>query len=462
MAAGNEALPSAVAMDKVQKAYQSSGQLKEKYKLQDSKFVIEAKDKNKVKVELGETNSADFEPSLTFSRWEGEAKFKIKPDISKVKKNNKGIEIDGEKIKYKAGKKDYVFYDISEIVSTTTDDGKTLGNYSVWGTDGVGRQATTTPATDGGGYELEIVLNSKSDTNVFSDAIESTGVEFYKQKALNEEMHNASTTCTATECKDADGNITASRPDNMVDSIAVYSTGKQGDYTALGGMNYMAGKVAHIYRVKAVDANNDWAWCDQDITDGIWTKTCPQEFLDKAVYPVVIDPTFGYTTAGSSYMAVFLMNGSIFSSGGAGTLSKITAYVTDYKDEDDPIPWSAFSGNWQYAIYDNSGNKVGNTSEYTITGEESDGWFDLSISNTITNQNYWLYVWGGSDHMASISFDEGGTHDRFYYIGANSYNSWPTTLQNTDFGYFDVGIIYSIYATYESGGSSSRRIIITE
>ena len=33
---------------------------------------------------------------------------------------------------------------------------------------------------------------------------------------------------------------------------------------------------------------------------GRMTVTVPQNFLDKAVYPVIIDPTFGYATIGNS------------------------------------------------------------------------------------------------------------------------------------------------------------------
>ena len=93
-----------------------------------------------------------------------------------------------------------------------------------------------------------------------------------------------------------------SRPEDIVDSIAIYGSGKSGDFTASGGMNYMAGKVGHIKRVKATDAGGNWTWCKQevDVASGTWTGECPQDFLDKAVYPVVIDPTIGYTSGGAT------------------------------------------------------------------------------------------------------------------------------------------------------------------
>ena len=73
-----------------------------------------------------------FKPDLTVSKWDGEALFKVKPDISDVSQDDKKLMIDGEQIDYKTDAKDYVYYDDPS-------------------------------ASENGGYEFKIVLNEKPE-----------------------------------------------------------------------------------------------------------------------------------------------------------------------------------------------------------------------------------------------------------------------------------------------------------
>ncbi len=429
-AAGYEAItPADTTMSKVAVAYEQSEPLKSKYALTNSQFVKAGADKNKVKAELGEAGSKDFEPSLTFSRWNGEAKFKIKPDISSVAKKDKKLELDGEKIKYKAGKIDYVFYDKPD-------------------------------ASEDGGFEWEIVLNEKPTSNTFFTAIESEGVEFYKQKPLNEEQQEEGTTCTATECVDAEGRITASRPENVVDSIAVYSDGKAGNYEKMGGMNYMAGKIGQIYRIKAIDANGDWTWCDQNISGGIWTKTCPQSFLDSAAYPVVVDPTFGYTTAGGSNWG----GGNNYVFGDAWpvpsdmTVSSLTVYIKK-SSADMHIKGLVAT----YIDYYSGNLLTGGKGGAVTVSSTTYSWKTSNFSTppSLTNGNtYSITV--VEDNGCFIAYDNGITTNVGGGPGTNNYSSpqnFDGSTYATDLGY---EITPSIYATYETGGGAARRVIITE
>jgi len=66
----------------------------------------------------------------------------------------------------------------------------------------------------------------------------------------------------------------------------------------------MTGKAFHIYRPIAEDALGNKAWCDVHIDKYVdptsLTLTIPQQFLDEAVYPLMIDPDFGYTFIGAT------------------------------------------------------------------------------------------------------------------------------------------------------------------
>lgn len=137
-----------------------------------------------------------------------------------------------------------------------------------------------------GSFEWELILSSAPPINSFSIDIRKQNVVMSYQPPL-----------TVQEI--ADGHI---RPDRVVGSYAVYHTTKR-DHI-LGQTNYQVGKIGHLYRPKVTDANGDWIWGQWNTdaeTTGQLTLTIDAAWLAAAVYPVVIDPTFGYTTAGGSF-----------------------------------------------------------------------------------------------------------------------------------------------------------------
>ena len=75
-------------------------------------------------------------------------------------------------------------------------------------------------------------------------------------------------------------------------------------------------------------------WCDLDITDGELTVTVPEDFLNKASYPVVVDPTFGYTSVGGTqqnahYSAAdgFSYKATQFNLGEGAEVTSMSAYM---------------------------------------------------------------------------------------------------------------------------------------
>lgn len=134
-----------------------------------------------------------------------------------------------------------------------------------------------------GGHEFETLIVSKPNTNTLKYTIQSKNVDFFYQPAL-------------TSDEIAQG---FQRPENVVGSYAVY--GKNRDNHA-NGKQYFTGKLMHIYRPFAVDANGKRVWCELNINEAntLMTITIPQDFINTAVYPILIDPTMGYTTVGGS------------------------------------------------------------------------------------------------------------------------------------------------------------------
>jgi hypothetical protein len=141
-------------------------------------------------------------------------------------------------------------------------------------------------STDGN-LKWDIEFNKKPSTNVFEwDILCSPQLQFlYQPKLTQDEI-----------------DFGYSRPENVVGSYAVYCD-KKNDYRNPDGSysaKYATGKIFHIYRPLCKDKNGLKEWAILDISSGKLTITIPQTYLDKAVYPMTLDPTLGYSTKGAS------------------------------------------------------------------------------------------------------------------------------------------------------------------
>ena len=157
-----------------------------------------------------------------------------------------------------------------------------------WKADSEEVHAYPLPAGEGmedGGFEIEIVLDEASDSNVFEFDIEGADeLDFFYQPPLTDE-------------EVADGAV---RPENVVGSYAVYHKSKA-NYR-VGDTNYATGKGYHIYRPKAFAADGAETWAELAYADVVLSVTVPQEWLEKATYlaRAPVDPTFGFTSLGGN------------------------------------------------------------------------------------------------------------------------------------------------------------------
>lgn len=171
-------------------------------------------------------------------------------------------------------------------------------------------EATTT--MEDGGMEINIILDSKPDTNVFTFQLENwENLDFFYQSELTKE-----------EIQEG-----VSRPDNVVGSYAVYY--KDHANHEVGSTNYTTGKAYHIYRPKVIDASNNEVWGELSYDNGILTVTVPQDFLDNANYPVKVDPDFGYTTCGATPVAwgADTLRGKNGTPASSGSVTSVSACV---------------------------------------------------------------------------------------------------------------------------------------
>ncbi len=297
-------------------------------------------------------------------------------------------------------------------------------------------------------FDIDFTLESNPGTNVFTYTIAGAeNFDFFYQPAL-----------TPEEIEEG-----VERPERVVGSYAVYHREKANH--KVGETNYGTGKAFHIYRPEAIDARGNRVWAELDYTAGILSVTVPQDFLDSAVYPVVVDPTFGYTSAGSSHVATCFKDfgtpytkraGMPHIASETGTLSTLHGYFKGTGATDHLL-----------AIYEEDGNGANSHSKISdveIAYSGTAGWFSGSVSGSISASTSYIMANTcdptplspviGSSKLAT---DFSGSED--YFFGDGSY-SFPDPWNISESG---TGQKYSIYATYTaSGGGADRRIIITQ
>jgi hypothetical protein len=285
-------------------------------------------------------------------------------------------------------------------------------------------------------FDIDFTLDSKPDTNIFTYKIDGAEeFDFFYQPEL-----------TAEEI--AEG---ASRPDNVVGSYAVYHKTKANH--RVGSTNYATGKAFHIYRPKATDANGIEVWAELSYTSGVLSVTVPQKFLDDAVYPVRVDPTFGYTTIGGSsgLLAEGVSRGGENSSSPAsnGTVDSVSVYLEDNGSGGDYCA--------KGAVYDTSGNRAAyhDTNETCETGTDP-LWITTTADNGSVVNSTSYFPFAKTSFQTTWRWDVlGGTAKSF----TNAYaTGWPSTTTFTNGSDRN----YSIYATYtaSSVAASSTRLFI--
>jgi hypothetical protein len=272
---------------------------------------------------------------------------------------------------------------------------------------------------ENGDFKWDILIPEKPKYNFFKWEIKSKGVEFYYQAEL-------------TEKEISDGHV---RPDEVVGSYAVYCSKSNN--------KYKTGKVCHIYRPLCIDANGLKAYADLNIDSkaNTLTITIPQDYIDNAIYPMTLDPTFGYTSVGASGTHV---DGYAFAckfTGAAGTATSLSAYVT-----------SATSKNWKYALFSNNSNTLTLISGTAEGSGVASGWSELSLStaSTITESSYALVI-QGVDTTVYFYYDSGGDDGQQGYKDRTYSSAWasPETWA------FPNSNILSVYCTYSTGESAN-------
>jgi hypothetical protein len=314
-----------------------------------------------------------------------------------------------------------------------------------------------------GGFEYDIVLYEKPTDETVNTGLDETPIllksnefvfryrdsgnlrflyqEPYSTCELSPEDVSAGVvTRDDTGGWDKDGRKIVNVPDWAHKSWAVYQTDHNILYkNSTEAAKYQGGKFCHIHRPKAIDDNGNWVWCDIDINTVTeqMKVTIPSSFLETAAYPVRVDPTFGYTTLGSTDYSsndVIIGRASV-GPGENGSVSSIHVGIGS--------DWG--SGEfWKCALYTDASPCVLQSPQ---SEAKSDGHgtaqfvqFDVSGGVTVSDQNYIVATWWQA--VTNIRRDSGGSSgdSKFY---ETPYGTWPASFTSSNSSNY-----YSTYATY--------------
>ena len=273
------------------------------------------------------------------------------------------------------------------------------------------------------GIKVDVILSERPETNRFCYQIDGhENYDFFYQAPLTKEEIRS-------------GLI---RPDDIVGSYAVY-------HKSLKDNEYKTGKVMHIPRpqVWSLSDVDTKVWADLSYNEGELCVTAPQDFLDNAEYPVRIDPTFGYTSAGATTAtSESTIAGSLFTLGEAGDVTQLNAFVD-----------VATGRATKMAVYDSTGNLEGVSDEVTlVTGDDStDVTYTLPSNISLTAADYYLTHWGPSVGGTNGVFGDSTGGTSFSDIFRTYDGSYPDPVSYTEgSGTFKI----SMYATYEEAQGS--------
>jgi len=283
-----------------------------------------------------------------------------------------------------------------------------------------------------GGFKVDILLNERPNTNRFCYAIEGAeNYDFFYQPALTPE-------------EKAEGN---ERAEDIVGSYAVYH--KELKNHIVGQENYATGKVMHILRPQVWELENEvatkeWAELSYSEQEGLCV-TARQEFLDNANYPVRIDPTFGYTTAGASSITSFVITCSKATTTEPGNITSISAYRSDTS-----APFSDIAA----AIY--TSTSTGATLPDILLARNSPNiahtdtvaaWFTVDVSYQVAPATtYNLCSWASNTTGTENMFYDAASGDFRVGQKAGTFDTFPSP-----FGSLSIDLTFSrasIYATY--------------
>lgn len=361
----------------------------------DGKYIFTS---TEMVVEVGDTKQTSFYPQIKAMKWDNEVNFSVRysSDLTDASQSK----------------------DANDVITWIGKDNVKVRMY----------EKDDPNDKNAGGFEFEFELPAKPASNTFDLTIQTKGLNFLYQDEITDDEAQRQVDLYQKAYDDGHTEVVVPtlaeakrkmRPENVVGSYAVYHDSKKDN-------EYKAGKAFHLYRPEAADSKGNKTWCDLNIdTDtGLLTIIIPQKFLDEAVYPVIVDPTFGWTSVGGSsasitstqcYAYVVTANASVF-------IDKLVVYTNKSGAGSNPsgkgIIFNGTTGTIPVLT-----NGVAPAVAITST---TAAWVDLPYSTkpTVTNGNGYRLGWTSSqDFPATVAYydTQPGIDNTYNYATPDSW-----------------------------------------
>lgn len=359
---------------------------------QDRKsFIYDADDD--IQTIIGDPDEPDFTPEFSIDKWGEECKLKIR--IPSPPFDRYPIKDENEKISLEYGNRRYRWYIIESPDKDETCEA----------------------------LEWEIEIDEPPSSNEFIFPIETENLRFEFQPPL-------------TQAEIDHGCI---RPEDVVGSYVLYHETKTHN-------KYKTGQIGIIYKPKIVDSNGDWIWCALEIDTNLGQLKIiiPQSFLDTAIYPLILDPTFGYNSIGASQLAVnstwcycAISAADKLASSSGYTLTELHAYIQS----------SLSSSTFKMAYYKISGTDP-STKQYetvNITATSTFGWRGITGLTDIMPASTDVVV-------AQGEYGSGTFYLKYNSVATSANERTGSTLPANWTGGIENGWQLSMYGVYDEGG----------
>lgn len=234
------------------------------------------------------------------------------------------------------------------------------------------------------------------------------------------------------------------RPENIIGSYAVFHKEKKGNF--IGGTNYGSGKLFHIYRPKVTDSIGNEIWAELSYEKGVLSVTVPQDFLENASYPVIVDPTFGYTTLGATAQnndSGFLL-GQLFGTYLASTGDQITSFSVGASKPTGSLglELAAYTFSTGLPI-----SRLAAATTLTVNSSTPQIWTTSAVSQSlVAGTTYTVAVTSPSDDGTLNYYFDSASNNASIGAGSNLPATWSSL------GMFNFR--YTIFATYTAGAAA--------
>ena len=385
---------------------------------------VKANPADRIELEIGDSKRPDdFLPQAKVMRWDNEVNLSVRRQKPEQARNGQGrgrpptVDVSGGHVVYEDDDEAVHIYERPEV-----------------GEDG--------------GLEIELHLKHKPDTSRFDFSIDTKALSFYYQPEITDE--EAQEQMVEGDKRTLEQVKREMRPENVVGSYAVYHATKRDN--RVGSMEYKTGKFCHIYRPHIIDAEGTETWGELELDEqaGVLTVIVPPEFLGKAVYPVVVDPTFGYTSVGGTELSIFsneiiLSTSPLFEAPEDLTITLHTCHLSGTNNKV-----------YRPVVYrDENLITYGEHNSYTWRHQ---GWTDNQINEVFVEQGDLLQVgfWSNGASCYADSVTDGQSGRRRMSESYSSSEAPPATFTETS---FQNGWTYSQYLTYEAGSDENDQMV---